>query len=355
MTRPLVVLPLLGVGEVAPEGLAALAARLERACTAHDGLRPGDVVAVSSKVASKALGLRLPAARREHAVELGTVRVVAERSVGEGRVTRVVEALAGPVMAAAGVDASNVGGDDDVLLLPEDPDAVADELRTALAEAAGLAPDELAVVLTDTAGRPWRAGQTDLALGASGLQVLLDHRGELDGDARPLAVTSRAVADEVAAAADLVKGKADRVPAAILRGLDHLLHRDGRGARTLVRTGAGDWFALGHAEAVRAALGVRPGSALAAAVGIRTSAPEPADVRVARAVRTALLPLPEETAEEVGVDLGPAELVLAGSDPFVLGLVRGRLGVALHGEGVEITAEAWTADGLRLTLGDLPG
>ena len=189
------------------------------------------MVVVSSKVASKALGL--VASDRESAVAAATVRVVAERTMPDGRVTRVVESASGPVMAAAGVDASNTGGSDGVLLLPTDPDGVCASLLAALQRAFGVT--RLGVVLSDTSGRPWREGQVDFALGAAGLTVLDDLRGAVDADGRPLAVTARAIADEVAAAADLVKGKVDAVPGGTGPGARRL--RDGHGGRRRAVTG----------------------------------------------------------------------------------------------------------------------
>lgn len=347
------VLALRGVGEVGADGLAALAGDLVAAAAEHGGLTDGDVLAVSSKVVSKALGLRAPADQREQAVAAGTVRVVAERAVADGRVTRVVEAAAGPVMAAAGVDASNVGVDPDaVLLLPADPDGCAHELRQRLAQHSGTDPDRLGVLVTDTAGRAWRAGQTDLALGASGVRLVRDHRGEPDADGRALAVTSRAVGDELAAAADLVKGKARGVPAALLRGLPAMVDPTAAGARALVRTGPGDWFARGHVEAVRAALGAAPGGETASAVGIASTGPETVAERLARALRLTLLPLPEELAEQAGADLGEDELTLVATDRYVLGVLRARVEVALHAEGLQLVDEGWTSDGLRLRVAE---
>ncbi len=232
------VLPLPGVPEVSPgDDLATLLLdALERAALR---LADGDCLVVSSKVVSKALGL-LWDGPRAAAVDAASRRVVAERD-GAAGLTRVVEAAAGPVMAAAGVDASNTGPSGAVLLLPEDPDGEAARLRAALLAASGLGPRAaLGVVLSDTAGRPWRAGLTDFALGVAGVAVLDDLRGGVDADGRPLLVTARAVADEVAAAADLVKGKADGVPAALVRGLPaSWFAAAGDGARSLVRTGPG--------------------------------------------------------------------------------------------------------------------
>ncbi len=301
----LVVLPLPGLPEVvAGDDLAALL--LAALSAAGVGLADGDCLVVSSKVVSKAQGLTWPG-ERATAVAAHTRRVVAERDGGAGP-TRVVEALAGPVMAAAGVDASNTGPTGAVLLLPDDPDGEAQRLRAALLAASGRPADAaLGVVLSDTAGRPWRAGQIDFALGAAGFAVLDDLRGGTDHDGRALAVTARAVADEVAAAADLVKGKADGVPAAVVRGLPRpWFDASAAGARSLVRTGPGDWFARGPVEALRAVLGVEPGSADSAEVGLRSVAPEPLGVRVGRVVALALREVPEGSAD-VALDEDGAE------------------------------------------------
>jgi coenzyme F420-0:L-glutamate ligase / coenzyme F420-1:gamma-L-glutamate ligase len=332
----LAVVPVPGMGEV--EAGADLAALLVDALAESGvGLQPGDCLVVSSKVVSKALGLTWWGERAD-AVVAGTVRVVAERRGEGGAVTRVVESVAGPVMAAAGVDASNTGPSGAVLLLPEDPDAEAARLRAALLTRLGLAQGvPLAVVLSDTAGRPWRDGLTDLALGSAGLHVLEDLRGASDHDGRPLAVTMRAVADEVAAAADLVKGKADGIPAAVVRGLDtSWFSPSAPGARRMVRTGPGDWFATGHVEAVRSTLGAPPGSAAAQEVGVRSVRPDEAlAARVGRVVALSLLDVPDGSAD-VGVDstLGSAEVVLGAPDDYELGRLVTRCQVAAHAEGL---------------------
>ena len=155
-----------------------------------------EIWGVPGKVASKALGLITAAGDKEAVVASETVAVVAERTAG-GHVTRIVRAAAGPVMAAAGVDASNTGADEGVLLLlPHNPDEVCRVLHEALVSASGVAT--LGVILTDTAGRPWRGGQTDFALGSWGVHVYDDYRGGVDADGRPLAVTVRAIVDELA-------------------------------------------------------------------------------------------------------------------------------------------------------------
>ncbi len=335
------VVPVTGMPEVGRgDDLAGLVmAALKRLGFA---LVEGDVLVVSSKIASKALGL--VASDREAAIADATRRVVAERTLPDGRVTRVVESAAGPVMAAAGVDASNTGDLDGVLLLPADPDDVCASLLTPLRAASGL--DRLGVVLSDTSGRPWRVGQVDFALGSAGVRVVDDLRGDVDADGRELAVTERAVADEVAAAADLVKGKASSVPVAVVRGVGDFVTgsvREG-GSRSLVRTGAGDWFGTGTAEAVRAALGVAPGSELAARLGIASVLPEVPAVRVGRAVAVAMTDLAGGTHDGVAddgvaVDVGPDAVVVTGGDPVDRGMLAARIRVALWGEGFSSSVE----------------
>lgn len=322
----LTITPVVGIPEVqSGDDLAALVASALTASglTVHDG----DVLVVSSKVASKALGLTASATDRDAVIAAESEWVVAER-VSAGRLTRVVKARAGPVMAAAGVDASNTGDTDQLLLLPHDPDAVCRELHERLCRTFSVS--RLGIILSDTAGRPWRTGQTDFALGAFGIEVVDDLRGDLDADGRRLEVTTRAVADEIAAAADLVKGKTEAVPVAHVRGLGHGVvepRADLPGARELVRTGPNDWFGHGRAESVRAALGVEPGSDLAEQIGIASTAEESLTTRLGRAVATAIHDLPE-----VGVDIGRGEVVVSGEDALVVGVAAGRLGVALWGE-----------------------
>jgi len=180
---------------------------------AAPGLRDGDIVVVTSKIVSKAEG-RVIQADRERAIDGETVRVVARRGP-----TRIVETRHGLVLAAAGVDSSNTAPGT-VVLLPEDPDGSARRLRKALGERLGI---NLGVVITDTMGRPWRMGQTDTAIGAAGVAPLRDHRGQPDTFGNTMEVTVAAVGDEIAAAADLVKGKTTQMPVAIVRGLAELV------------------------------------------------------------------------------------------------------------------------------------
>jgi 8-oxo-dGTP pyrophosphatase MutT (NUDIX family) len=170
------------------------------------------------------------------------VRVVARR--GE---LKIVETRHGLVLAAAGVDASNVARNE-LALLPVDPDASADLLRESLRERLGV---DVGVVITDTMGRAWRNGLTDAAIGVAGLTAVTDPRGHTDVYGNTLEVTRVAVADEVAAAGDLVKGKLGGIPVAVVRGLapDGKLADDGHGAQELLRGAAEDLFRLGTAEA----------------------------------------------------------------------------------------------------------
>lgn len=207
-------------------------------------LLDGDILVISSKIVSKAEGRLIAAADREQAITDETVRIVATRPY-PGGVTRIVQNHLGIVQAAAGVDASNVP-DGQVLLLPRDPDASALALADGLGRRFGVS---IGVIVSDTLGRAWRVGQTDAAIGAGRIRVLDDLRGSTDADGRELSVTMPAVADEIAAAADLVKDKAAGRPVAVVRGLGHLVSASGEGARTLIRNVEQDMFRLGSDEA----------------------------------------------------------------------------------------------------------
>lgn len=233
------------------EGIPEIAAGDDLAQIIQDAvgaeLQDGDIVAITSKIVSKAEGRQVAAADREDAIAAQTVRVVATREHARG-VTRIVENPQGLIMAAAGVDASNAP-EGTVLLLPEDPDASARAIAASLREGTG---KTVAVILSDTLGRPWREGQTDAAIGAAGLRVVDDLRGTTDASGHLLEATIAAVADEIAGAADLVKGKASGMPVAVIRGLGHLVGGlDLPGARALIRPADQDMFRLGSEEAWR--------------------------------------------------------------------------------------------------------
>lgn len=231
-----------GIPEVAAgDDLVALIA-----AAVGDELQHGDILVVTSKIVSKAEGRMIEAADREDAITAETVRIVATRTSPTGHTTRIVENRLGIVSAAAGVDASNTP-EGTVLLLPEDPDAsartIAGGLRTRLGVTVG-------VIVSDTLGRAWREGQTDSAIGAGGIHVFEDLRGQTDAEGRPLVVTMPCVADELASATDLVKGKASRRPVAVVRGRADLVGPlDLPGARSIVRPGERDMFHRGAQEA----------------------------------------------------------------------------------------------------------
>jgi coenzyme F420-0:L-glutamate ligase/coenzyme F420-1:gamma-L-glutamate ligase len=242
--------------------------------TAAPWLADGDVVVVTSKVVAKVEGNLVQVqpgtdreTARQRAIDAETVRVVARRGP-----LRIVETRHGWVVAAAGIDASNVAADS-LVLLPEDADDSARRLRTRLRELLGVT---VAVVVSDTFGRPWRDGVTDVAIGAAGLPALIDHRGAVDPHGNRLETTQVAVVDELAAAADLVKGKLTGVPVAVLRGLELDPPSPDPGTRPLVRLGAGDLFRTGTRDVVAerspaAVLTTRPGALAAATDAFRVA------------------------------------------------------------------------------------
>jgi coenzyme F420-0:L-glutamate ligase/coenzyme F420-1:gamma-L-glutamate ligase len=228
--------------------LAAAAQRLE------GGLADGDVLAIAHKVVSKAEGRvieladvrpgeRALALAAEHDKDPRQVQVVLDESVELVRADRgrfICRTRHGFVCANAGVDASNAGGADRLVLLPLDPDASARALRAALRERLGVAP---AVVISDSFGRAWRHAQCEVAVGCAGLDPIADYRGRPDADGRELRATAIAIADEAAAAADLVRGKDSGEPAVRVGGLGRLVTAgDGPGAAALVRARDEDLF-----------------------------------------------------------------------------------------------------------------
>ena len=319
MRKQLEIFPVTGLPEVAAGAdLAALIA---------DGtdLRDGDVVSVTSKIVSKAEG-RLTYGTRREAVDAELVRVVAQR--GD---TRIVQTRHGLVMAAAGTDTSNTAPGT-VLLLPIDPDASARSLRAALKERYDV---NVGIVVTDTLGRPWRNGQTDLAIGAAGVRVVEDLRGTTDSHGNVLAVTEPALADEIASASELVKGKADGVPVAVLRGLEDVVlpvGEHGPGARALVRDAEFDMFSLGTREAARAAVLSRQAPA-----GPRDV--DPSEVFAGLAL------------DGVSLEVGDGVVTVSGDEGVLVGLVAERVAVLLHAEGYGVSVRPGPGNAATVTFG----
>lgn len=287
-----------GIGEVTSG--ADLAALVVGAAEVRDG----DVLVVTSKVVSKAEGRVVHDRPKDEVLLEETDRVLARRGP-----TSIVRTHHGLVMAAAGIDASNTEPGT-LVLLPRDPDASARRLRE---ELAGRFDVDVAVVVSDTSGRAWRTGQTDIAVGVAGLAPLDDHAGRHDPYGNELAVTAPALADEIAGAGDLAKGKLGGTPVAVVRGLGHLVlprGEHGPGARVLVRDEGGDMFGHGAREAVMAALS---GDSDLRGFG----SPAPAD-DVAAALRSVL---PARLGIDVGPHLSTVTVVRAGADRHAVGLL----------------------------------
>jgi coenzyme F420-0:L-glutamate ligase/coenzyme F420-1:gamma-L-glutamate ligase len=304
----LTIRPVTGIGDVRPgDDLAELIA------AAAPWLADGDVLVVTSKIVSKSEGrlVDLPiegverAVAREAALAGETARPVATRGG-----TRIVATHHGFVLANAGIDASNVEPGR-LVLLPKEPDASARSLRAALHARLGV---RVAVIISDTMGRPWRLGLTDVAIGVAGIGPLRDHRGERDRYGNELTITQMAVVDELCAAAELVKGKVDGLPVAVVRGLPAppddglpIGHDDGPGAAALVRPLDQDLFEVGSAEAradgLRAAATLpdlvrfAPAEIDQAALARALSTVDLLIVRLDAALRGGVAGLPESTKE----------------------------------------------------------
>lgn len=303
----------------APSGVPEVTADADLATLLLDALdRPladGDVVCVTSKVVSKSEG-RVVAGDRESAVadELAAdgARVVARRGQ-----TTIVRTRLGLTMAAAGIDASNVESGL-LVLLPVDPDRSARRLRARIRDVCGAV---VGVVITDTAGRAWREGQTDLAIGVAGLPPLISWAGTTDAYGNRLAVTEPAVADEVAGAAQLVQHKTSGRPFAVVRGLGSLVlpaDDDGPGAGQLVRPEGADLFGYGAREAVVLALAGDPADR--APFGAPVTAEE-----LAQAIGRVT------PAAEVSVGIGLVSVVCA--DPVALGILAFAHGWSISQDG----------------------
>jgi len=249
MSASVTIMPVHGIPEVVPgDNVGALVLAALR--QADLGLVNGDVVVITQKIVSKGEGRYVDPASvqpsvlaRRFAEQTGRRAVDVEIALQEAvRVVRmasqalILETRHGFVCANAGVDHSNVEGDM-ALLLPLDPDHSAQLIRTCLSEAYGV---DVAVIISDTFGRPWRMGQTNVAIGIAGMDAFNDYRGQVDDHGREMQVTQLAVADELASAAELVQNKVDRVPVAIIRGYRYL---PGNGKGTdLVRPADKDLF-----------------------------------------------------------------------------------------------------------------
>jgi coenzyme F420-0:L-glutamate ligase/coenzyme F420-1:gamma-L-glutamate ligase len=341
MRDRLEVLPVNGIGDILPG--ADLAAEI---AAAAPWLRDGDVLVVTSKIVSKAEGrlVEVPVAGperetvREAVLKAETARPVARRGG-----TRIVQTHHGYVMASAGIDASNVDRSR-LVLLPKDPDASARALRQALRDRFG---HDVAVVISDTMGRPWRTGLTDVALGAAGLEPVRDHRGEVDAYGNELHITQMAVVDELSGAAELVKGKSDQVPVAVVRGyLTGPTAGDGPGAVALVRDAAQDLFSLGTAEArvagLRTAAALTDPAAFADAEVDRAVVEQAVSV-VAPPAGCAFAVTAADAAME-NLPMGTAHVVVADGtgSPLRLGAAVHRVRCALAAVGL---ASAWLEPG----------
>ncbi|MBV8823178.1 MAG: coenzyme F420-0:L-glutamate ligase [Ktedonobacteraceae bacterium] len=254
MSTELRIIPIIGIGEIAPD--ADLARIIYTALQQqHLALEQGDILVVTHKIVSKAEGRLVqldevePSAfartiaqqSKKDAHHVEVVLRESERVVRMDHGVLISETKHGFICANAGVDESNVGGQRQLTLLPVDPDRSARTLRAKLQHLSGEGTDfDIAVIISDTWGRPWRNGQVNMAIGIAGMQAIVDYRGQYDPYGYELQVSEIAVADELAAAAELVMGKIERIPVALIRGYTYILAEGD--ARSLLRDSAIDLF-----------------------------------------------------------------------------------------------------------------
>lgn len=284
----------------------------EHLCRQAPWLAGGDIVAVTSKAVSKAEGALRAAPGDEEARATARRAVIRDQTaavVAEHRGVRIVRTHHGFTMAAAGVDASNVR-DGEIAVLPADSDASAARIRAGIADRLGV---DVAVIVTDTVGRPWRAGLVDVALGCAGIEPLRDLRGSTDTHGHPLIVTALAQVDELASASELVRGKLAGIGAAVIRGVPW--QPGDAGVTTMVRPPTEDMFFLGVRDVV-------PASAGPATDG--EADPDLIDAAIARTP-----PAPGTTIRRDGV-----RCAVESDHPLDAGITVGRLLVALRAEGL---------------------
>ena len=255
MSSEIRIVPVTGIGEILPGtdlGLLIYDALQQQ----HLTLEQGDILVVTQKIVSKAEGRMIQVAEIEPSA---FAEIVAQTSHKDARYIEAIlresrrvvrmdhgvlitETMQGFICANSGIDESNVnGGEGMITLLPVDADASARALRTRLQELSGEGADaEIAVIISDTWGRPWRNGQVNMAIGVAGLEPLTDYRGQYDPYGYELQASIIAVADELAAAAELVMGKIDRIPVALLRGYAYTSGTTS--AQALLRDSASDMF-----------------------------------------------------------------------------------------------------------------
>lgn len=237
-TRPLRAYGVLGIGEVRPGDDLGAALADALGPTGAAALLDGDVVVVTQKVVSKSEGRLVPADHADPAAKLGIVEAESVRVLRRRGDLLITETAHGFVCANAGVDLSNVA-DGWAALLPVDPDRSARRIRAELRRRLSVT---VGVVISDTFGRPWRQGVTDVAIGVAGVAAVVDLRGTLDANGRELVATQVCVADEIAGAAELVMGKDRGIPAAVVRGVPSEWLRDGSVKEEVVRGPAEDLF-----------------------------------------------------------------------------------------------------------------